>query len=154
VRDSDRYDPAPAGKVRRGRAVFKLGFEYRVWTARDRDLIGQDYDWRRGCFLPAGVVSVAAGNHGHELGTAIRLACTNTTGLARSDTSSIADSRARGPTDIDGSNAGVAAAVKEEITQALQASVRQTFGLSHKYDRRTPIGYQTSFPDEPKWRNW
>ena len=97
-----RHDPAPAGKVRRGRAIFQFGFEHGVWAARDRDVVGQDYDWRRGCFLSAGVVSLAAGNHRHELGSAIRLAGTDTASFARSDTSSIADTgSARSPTDID-----------------------------------------------------
>ncbi len=126
MRHPDCYDPASAGKVRRGRAIFQFGFEHGVWAARDRDVVGQDYDWRRGWFLPVGVVSLAAGNHGHELGPAIRLACANTATVARGDASSIADTRdARGPTNIDGSEAGVAAAVEQEITQALKANVRQ-----------------------------
>jgi hypothetical protein len=127
VHHSDCYNPAPAGQVRRGRAIFQFGFEHGVWAARDCDIVGQDYDWRRGWFLPAGVVSLAAGNHGHELGSAIRLAGTDTASLARIDTSSIADAcGARGPTNIDGSDACVAAAVKEEIAPALKANVRQT----------------------------
>ena len=101
-----RYDPASAGKVRRGRAVFQFGFEHGVWAARDCDVVGQDYDWRRGWVFPAGVVSLAAGNHGHELSPAIGLAGTGTAGFARIDTSGIADTRgARGPTYIDGVDA-------------------------------------------------
>ena len=104
------HDPAPAGKVRRGRAIFQFGFEHGVWAARDGDVDSQDYHWRRGCFLSAGVVSLAAGNYGHELRSAIRLAGTNTASFARSDTSGIADTcRARGPAVIDCVDAGVAA---------------------------------------------
>ena len=102
MRHPDHYDPAPAGKVRRGCAIFQFGFEHGVWAARDRDVVGQDYDWRRGWVLSAGVVSLAAGYYWHELGSAIRLAGTNTASFARSDTSSIADTgSAGGPTDID-----------------------------------------------------
>ena len=100
------HDPAPAGKIRRGRAIFQFGFEHGVWAARDGDVVGQDYDWRRGCFLSAGAVSLAAGNHGHELGSAIRLACANAASFARRDTSSIADTCCTcGPADIDGVDA-------------------------------------------------
>jgi hypothetical protein len=109
VRHPDYYYSASAGKVRRGRAIFQLGFEHGVWAARDGDVVGQDYDWRRGCLFPAGVVSLAAGNHGHEFGPAIWLACADPATFARSDTSSIAITcDARGTTYIDGSDAGVA----------------------------------------------
>ena len=104
-------DLASAGKVRRGRAIFQFGFEHGVWAARDGDVVGEDYDWLCCWFLPAGVVSLAAGNHGHQLSPAIRLACTSTATVARSDPSSIAiNCGTRGPADIDGSDAGVAAA--------------------------------------------
>ena len=120
-------DPAPAGKVRRGRVILQFGFEHGVWAARHGDVVGQDYHWCRGCFLSAGVVSLAAGNHGHEFGPAIRLACTSSATFARSDTPGLADNcGARRSADIDGSDAGVAAAVKEEIAQALKVNVRQT----------------------------
>ena len=109
------YDPAPAGKVRRGRAIFQFGFEHGVWAARDGDVVGQDYDWRCGWFLPAGVVSLAAGNHGHEFGPAIRLAGTNTATIARGNPSSVAITGCRKSpgcaADIDGGDAGFAATV-------------------------------------------
>ena len=141
MRHPDCYDPAPAGKVRRGCAIFQFGFEHGVWAARDGDVDSQDYHWRRGCFLPAGVVSLAAGNHGHELGPAIRLAGTGTASFARSDTSSIADTRgARGPTNIDGSDAGVAAAVKE-IAGRAESKCPTNFSLSLKYDKLKLVGH-------------
>ncbi len=122
-----RHDPAPAGKVRRGRAIFQFGFEHGLRAARDGDVVSQDYDWRCCWFLPAGVVSLAAGNHRHEFGPAIRVARTSTATVTRGDAASIAIARdTRGPTDIDGSDAGVAAAVKGEIAQALKTNVRQT----------------------------
>lgn len=122
MRHPDYHDPASAGKVRRGRAVFQFSFEHGLRAARDCDVVGQDYDWRSGCFLPACVVSLAAGNHRHELGLAIRLACTSTATFARSDTSSIAvNCHARGPADIDGADAGVTAAVKEIAGRAQPA---------------------------------
>lgn len=112
MRHPDHYDPASAGKIRCGRAIFQFGFEHGVWAARDGDVVGQDYDWRRGCVLSAGAMSLAAGNHRHELGPAVRLACASSASFARSDTSSIADTcSAGGPTDIDGSDGSVAATV-------------------------------------------
>ncbi len=141
MRHPDRYDPAPAGKVRRRCAIFQFGFEHGFWAARDRDVVSQDYDRRRGRVFPTGPVSLAAGNHGHELSAAIGFTCANTASFAGCDTSSIADNcGARGPTDIDDPDAGVAAAVKEEIARALNANVRQSFDLSRKYDRRTLAG--------------
>ena len=112
MRHPDHYDPAPAGKVRRGRAIFQFGFEHGVWAARDGDVVSEDHHWRRGWVFPAGVVSLAAGNHWHELGSAIRLASANTASFARSDTSTLADThRAGGPADIYGPDDGVAATV-------------------------------------------
>ena len=155
MRHLDCHDTVAAGKVRRGRAIFQFGFEHGVWAARDGDVVGQDYDWRRGCFLSAGVVSLAAGNHGHELGPAIRLACTSTATFARSDTSSIADTcGARGPADIDGSDAGVAAAVKVIAGRVLAGKCPTNFSLLSKYDKLRLVEHQTSLPEEPKWRNW
>ena len=122
-----RHDPAPAGKVRRGRVIFQLGFEHGLRAARDGDVVSQDYDWRCRWFLPIGVVSLAAGNHRHEFGPAIRVARTSTATVAGGDAASIAIAcDTRGPTDIDGSDAGVAAAVKEEIAHVFKANVRQT----------------------------
>jgi hypothetical protein len=112
VHHPGRDDPAPAGKVRRGRAIFQFGFEHGVRAAGNGDAVSQDYDWRCGWFLPAGVMSLVAGNHGHELGSAIRPACANTASFARCDPSSIADACcSRGPADVDGSDAGVAATI-------------------------------------------
>ena len=120
------HDPAPAGKVRRRRTIFQFGFEHGVWAAGDGDVVGQDYDWRRGWVFPAGAVSLAAGNHGHEPGPAIRLACTSTATVAPGDTSGIAiNCGSGGQADLDGSDARVAATIKEEIAATLKSHVRQ-----------------------------
>jgi len=58
-------------------------------------------------------VPLAAGDYGHEVGPAIRLACTSTATFARSDASSVAitgrDNGSSNPADFDGADAGVAA---------------------------------------------